>query len=222
MVSSNSSKASSIEDFGIFPPVADEYSVLYPITQIKLYLKQKDYTLEEALKEAEDILTQSIKRRVLSSDLEVGAFLSGGIDRGLIVAMASKYVKNLKTFTVSFDKSYDETGLAKMVANRYGTTHRVLEAKINLKDDLTKILHNYSIPYYDSSAIPSYYVSKEAKKYVSVILNGDGADEFYGGYRRYVLVANNLLPMVKKINFLRHILPKPHNKLGFYTKLYNR
>ena len=113
--------------------------------------------------------------------------LSGGIDSGLVTAIASGYHKNLKTFTVSFDGEYDEAPLAKQVAQKYGTKHTEIKISFeNLKNDLETILGNYGEPFFDSSAIPSYYVSKESKKHVSVVLNGDGADELFGGYRRYV------------------------------------
>ena len=122
-----------------------------------------------------------------SSDLEVGSFLSGGIDSGLVTAIASQYNNKLKTFTVSFDGEYDEAPLAKLVAERYHTDH--YEIKIffdNLTGEIEKILSNYGEPFFDSSAIPSYYVSAAAKKKITVILNGDGGDEIFGGYRRYV------------------------------------
>ena len=77
--------------------------------------------------------------------------------------------------------------LQNLVAEKYKTQHTEIKISFsNLKTDLEKILSNYGEPFFDSSAIPSYYVSKEAKKYVTVVLNGDGADELFGGYRRYV------------------------------------
>ena len=131
----------------------------------------------------ETLLKQSIKNRLLSSDLEVGAFLSGGIDSSLIVALASEINPNLRTFTISFDGTYDESSLAEMTAKRYHTNHTTLKISTDLKQDIFKILQNYGRPFADSSAIPSYYVAREAKKDLSVILNGDGADELFGGSR---------------------------------------
>jgi asparagine synthase (glutamine-hydrolysing) len=151
------------------------------------YQKNSTNSFEEALQKTNDLLHLSIKRRLETSDLEVGSFLSGGIDSGLITAIASHYHKNLKTFTVSFEGEYDEAPLARLVAEKYQTNHTEIKISFsNLKNDLETILGNYGEPFFDSSAIPSYYVSKESKKHVTVVLNGDGADELFGGYRRYV------------------------------------
>jgi asparagine synthase (glutamine-hydrolysing) len=168
----------------------------------------------------------AVKRRLESSDLEVGCFLSGGIDSGVVTAIASEYNHNLKTFTVSFDGEYNEAPLAKLVAEKYGTNHTEIKISFeNLKDDLEKILRNYGEPFFDSSAIPSYYVSQEAKKSVTVILNGDGADELFGGYRRYVPFAKydffkkNFL-VKKGATFFKRTLPASHNKKSLYNYLY--
>jgi asparagine synthase (glutamine-hydrolysing) len=153
----------------------------------EFYKKRHTDNLDKSIGKVDAYLHQGIKRRVESSDLEVGSFLSGGIDSGLVTAIASEYNKSLKTFTVSFDGEYDEAPLAMLVAKKYNTVHTQISIAFNnLTQDIEKILCNYGEPFFDSSAIPSYYVSKEAKKHVTVILNGDGADELFGGYRRYV------------------------------------
>lgn len=144
-------------------------------------------SLPEAREKTDQLLHKAVKRRLDASDLEVGSFLSGGIDSGLVTAIAAGYKPGLKTFTVSFTGSYDEAPLAKLVADKYKTAHT--EIKISFDDlskDIEKILSNYGEPFYDDSAIPSYYVSREARKHLTVILNGDGSDEIFGGYRRYV------------------------------------
>lgn len=187
---------------------------------MKYYENQKSLTLNQALQELEMKFSKSVEDRLLSSDLEVGAFLSGGIDSNLIVAFASKFKEKLKTFTVKFDGAYDESVLAKLTAKMYKTEHFEIEISMNLKDDLKKILLNYGEPFMDSSAIPSYYVSQEAKKYVSVILNGDGADEFFGGYKRYVPIAKNLNSLIKNFTFLKSIMPTPHEKKSLYSNIY--
>lgn len=147
---------------------------------LDFYKKPSNLSFKESLSKVDEVLHKSVKGRLLSSDLEVGAFLSGGIDSSLIVAIASNYQEKVKTFTVKFSGSYDESHLAKLTAKKYNTDHHEFTISMNLKDDVEKILCNYGQPFTDSSAIPSYYVSKEAKKYVTVILNGDGADELFG------------------------------------------
>lgn len=184
------------------------------------YNKPMSLSFQDSLNQVDSLLHKSIKNRLESSDLEVGAFLSGGIDSSLVVAIASQYQDNLKTFTVKFDGAYDESHLAKLTANKYNTHHHELLISMNLKNDIEKILLNYGQPFSDSSAIPSYYVSKEAKKHVTVILNGDGADEIFGGYRRYVPAANNIIEIAKYFSTLTKILPKPHNKKSMYNYIY--
>lgn len=190
------------------------------------YLKDNKDSLEQSLEKTDAFLRQAVKRRLESSDLEVGCFLSGGIDSGLVTAIASKHNSKLKTFTVSFSGEYDEAPLAKLVAEKYNTHHREIRISFdNLKNDVEQILCNYGEPFFDSSAIPSYYVSQEAKKYVTVILNGDGADELFGGYRRYVPFSK--YDFFKK-NFLvnrsaalaRTMMPMPQNKKSKYNYLY--
>ena len=188
-------------------------------------IQNKD-SLEESLQKTDEHLHQAVKRRIESSDLEVGSFLSGGIDSGLVTAIASQYNSKLKTFTVSFEGEYDEAPLAALVAKKYNTLHTEIKISFaNLGNDIEKILTNYGEPFFDSSAIPSYYVSREAKKYVTVVLNGDGADELFGGYRRYVPFARydffkkNYL-VKKGASFIKSGMPKAHNKKSLYNYLY--
>jgi asparagine synthase (glutamine-hydrolysing) len=190
------------------------------------YQKRSSDSFKTALQTTDHLLHQSVKRRVESSDLEVGSFLSGGIDSGLVSAIAKEYNPTLKTFTVSFDGGYDEAPLARLVSERYKTSHYEIKISFdNLQDDIEKILSNYGEPFFDSSAIPSYYVSREAKKHLTVILNGDGGDELFGGYRRYVPFARydffNPSFFVRKTASLFHaVLPVTHNKQSKYNYLY--
>jgi len=187
---------------------------------LDFYKKDKIFDFEDAKNELDKILHRSVKDRLISSDLEVGAFLSGGIDSSLIVAIASEYLNKLKTFTVKFDGAFDESHLAKLTADKYNTEHYELNIGMNLREDIEKILLNYGEPFMDSSAIPSYYVSREAKKHVTVILNGDGADEIFGGYRRYVPVANNWIKIASYFSFVTKVLPKSHSKKSIYNYVY--
>lgn len=179
-----------------------------------------------AIRKTDELLHKAVKRRMLSSDLEVGSFLSGGIDSGLVTAIASEYTGKLKTFTVSFAGEYDEAPLAKQVAEKYQTQHTEINISFDhLKTDLENIISNYGEPFFDSSAVPSYYVSREAKKYVTVILNGDGADELFGGYRRYVPFAK--YDFFKSPALLKNaasasvaLMPQPANKKSKYNYIY--
>ncbi len=172
------------------------------------------------------ILHQAVKNRVESSDLEVGSFLSGGIDSGLVTAIAKQYNSSLKTFTVSFHDEYDEAPLARLVAEKYSTDHHEIKISFtNLIDDVEKILVNYGEPFFDSSAIPSYYVSQAAKKNLTVILNGDGGDEIFGGYRRYVPFSKfdffTSGRFVKSLaSGIHALLPVSNNKKSKYNYFY--
>jgi asparagine synthase (glutamine-hydrolysing) len=187
---------------------------------LNFYKKDKINEFDFALETVEEALHESVKDRLLSSELEVGAFLSGGIDSSLIVAVASEYVDKLKTFTVKLEGSFDESNLAKLTAEKYGTDHTEIPISMSLKDDIEKILINYGEPFMDSSSIPSYYVSREAKKHVTVILNGDGADELFGGYRRYIPAANNWIRFAKYFSQLVNVLPKPNVKQSNFNYIY--
>ncbi len=189
------------------------------------YQQPSPGSASEALEMLDSALHTAVKRRIDASDLEVGSFLSGGIDSGIVTAIAAGYKPSLKTFTVSFDGAYDEAPLAATVASRYGTGHH--EIRINFDDlqqDIEKILFNYGEPFADSSAIPSYYVSREARRHLTVILNGDGGDELLGGYRRYVpFAAYNFFetgPVVATAaRVLKKLLPVSHDKQHKYNYL---
>jgi asparagine synthase (glutamine-hydrolysing) len=176
---------SGFKEIKEFP--AGSFGILDKELKIKSYFDInfcKKYSFKESVSLADELLEKSVKNRLFSSDVEVGAFLSGGIDSSLIVAKASEF-KKLKTFTVRFDGSYDESTLAKKVAEKYNTEHYTIDIDIDLTK-IKKIISSYGKPFFDSSAIPSYFVSKKAREYVKVVLNGDGADELFAGYRRYV------------------------------------
>ena len=187
---------------------------------LPFYEKRVSDDLGTASAKVDSILHDAIKNRVESSDLEVGSFLSGGIDSGLVTAIATQYNPSLKTFTVSFPGEYDEAPLAAMVAKKYQTSHHEIRISFDhLMDDTEAILANYGEPHYDESAIPSYYVSREAKKHLTVILNGDGGDELFGGYRRYVPFAK--LDFFKQnalrgglFNLLYQLTPSTRSKMS--------
>lgn len=190
------------------------------------YLNRSGDNFNTAFEKIESSLHAAIKNRVESSDLEVGSFLSGGIDSGLVSAIAKQYNSTLKTFTVSFEGEYNEAPLAKLVAEKYQTHHEEIKISFNnLVNDVEKILTNYGEPFFDSSAIPSYYVSEAAKKYLTVILNGDGGDEIFAGYRRYVPFAKydffNTGSVTRSFAKLaKSLMLVPDNKKSKYNYIY--
>lgn len=135
-------------------------------------------------------LYESIKLRLIS-DVPLGAFLSGGIDSSVVVQQASRAVPGaVNTFTVGFhEREYDESGYARAVSKRYATNHREWFLRVDdLLDTVPKIAAVFDEPFADSSAVPTYQVSRLAREHVTVCLSGDGGDEMLAGYTRYVLL----------------------------------
>ncbi|KRT58807.1 asparagine synthase (glutamine-hydrolyzing) [endosymbiont of Ridgeia piscesae] len=136
--------------------------------------------------ELEALLDDSIRIR-LRSDVPVGAFLSGGIDSSLIVALASQQLdKPLETFSIGFsEEDFDESGFARIVAEKYQTNHHELIVdKISLLM-FPKLVAHFDEPFADVSSLPTYFVTREASKHLKVCLSGDAGDELFGGYERY-------------------------------------
>lgn len=131
-------------------------------------------------------LRESVRLRMIS-DVPLGAFLSGGIDSASIVAlMAQESSHPVKTFSIGFEKdSHNELPWARLQAERYGTDHQELIIKPNAAEVLPLLVRHYNEPFADSSALPTYYVSKMAREFVTVALSGDGGDESFAGYDHY-------------------------------------
>jgi asparagine synthase (glutamine-hydrolysing) len=142
--------------------------------------------------EIRDRIREAVRRRLIS-DVPLGAFLSGGIDSSAVVAaMAERSSQPVRTFSIGFTSDgYDELPLARLVAERFGTDHEELVVEPDALDVLPRIVRHYGEPFGDSSALPSFYVAQMASERVTVALNGDGGDESFAGYPRYV--ANRLL-----------------------------
>jgi asparagine synthase (glutamine-hydrolysing) len=118
----------------------------------------------------------------------LGALLSGGIDSSLVVALMSGLSSRpVKTFSIGFDDDqFDELGYARLVAKRYATDHHELVVRPDALEVLPALVRHYGEPYADSSTIPSYYVAALTRQHVTVALNGDGGDECFAGYERYL------------------------------------
>ncbi len=145
-------------------------------------LQPEEYYVERLL----DILSEAVKIRLMS-EVPLGAFLSGGIDSSIIVALMAEHMSEpVKTFSIGFEnEKYTELKYARMVADRYGTDHHEEIVKPDAQSIITDLVSQFDEPFADSSAIPTYYVSKMAKKWVTVVLSGDGGDELFGGYSRF-------------------------------------
>jgi asparagine synthase (glutamine-hydrolysing) len=125
----------------------------------------------------------------LMSDVPLGAFLSGGVDSSSVVAMMTHLMKRpVTTCSIGFeDKEYDEAGFARQIAQQFKSEHHEETVRPSAVEILDKLVWHYDEPFADSSAIPTYYVSKVARNHVTVALGGDGGDESFAGYRRYML-----------------------------------
>lgn len=149
---------------------------------------QKEAAFSEAVNEVRHKI-QSAVRSHLVSDVPVGGLLSGGLDSSSVVSFLPQNAANLiSTFNISFDDPrYDESSFAAEVARQFGTRHFVRQVCVQPAEMIQKIISIYDEPFGDSSAIPTYLLSQVAREHVKVVLSGDGGDENFGGYRRYIV-----------------------------------
>ena len=173
-----------------------------------------------------ELLGNSVKRHLIS-DVPLGVFLSGGMDSSTIVALMSQMNnRKIKTFTIGFEeKSYNEVDDARLISKRFDTEHNELIVTPNIVDVLPKLIRSFDEPYADSSAIPTYFVSKLAREHVKVCLGGDGGDEIFAGYVTYP--AYKVAHLYKKlprfltenlIPFLVNLMPVSDGKVSFDYK----
>src|SRR5436190_6134646 len=173
------------------------HSLLWKNGQIKLERYwQIDFSNKISIDEVEagervvDLLRDAVRVRLMS-EVPLGAFLSGGIDSSAVVAlMAEESSEQVKTFSIGFEEQdFSELHHAKRVAEHVGADHHEFIVRPNAMEILPTLVEHYGEPFADSSAIPSYYVARETRRYVTVALNGDGGDECFAGYERYAAMS---------------------------------
>jgi asparagine synthase (glutamine-hydrolysing) len=143
---------------------------------------------EACLDEMERRLEEAVRIRLIS-DVPLGAMLSGGVDSSIVVALMARCSTGpVKTFSIGFGKAdFNEAEYARMVAERFGTDHHELVVDPDIADTLNQLAGLMEEPFGDSSMIPTYYVSRLAREKVTVALSGDGGDELFAGYDRYIV-----------------------------------
>ena len=153
-----------------------------------LVMKPEHITADVARQHLHDVLTESVQRMMVS-DVPVGMFLSGGIDSGTIVSLMSKLQTNpVKTFSISFDGKSEDIRTAEELAAEFSTDHQTIDVTSDTLSHLPKIIWHSDEPIADPALIPTYILSRHAKKKVSVVLTGDGADELFAGYEHYKIM----------------------------------
>jgi asparagine synthase (glutamine-hydrolysing) len=180
----------------MFPPAS--YAVVKDDVQIvpqrywQWNYQPAQITFDDALDEAEAVLTDALKYHI-RADVPIAAFLSGGIDSSLLVSLltTSGLVGNLRTFNVGFDeKKYDESDDARHVAEKAGSIHSsiIMSSGQGSPEMFEKIISGFDEPYGDSSCLPTYLICREMRQHVKVVISGDGGDELFGGYDRFINV----------------------------------
>ena len=171
------------------------YFLLRPYENKKLIIKrywdvsfEPDYSKSKEFwqNKLHETLVETIKL-TMASDVPIGAFLSGGIDSSIVVALMSKASSNpVNTFSIGFkEKKYNELDYARLISSKYNTKHSELIVDFDSINLISELVKMYDEPFADSSAIPTFLVSKFASEKVKVVLSGDGGDELFAGYDAY-------------------------------------
>lgn len=202
-----------------------EYKRYYELkSQPDLY---SQYSYEQAKEQLVKKMDESVKERMIA-DVPLGAFLSGGIDSSVIVALACRHTHHLNTFSVGYKNNpfFDETKYAQSVAKKYNTNHTVFSlTNEDFLEHVYDVLDYLDEPFADSSVIPVYILCKHTRKHVTVSLSGDGGDEVFAGYNKHGAewkmrqqsFANSL---VKAGTPLWKVLPKGRNNK--FTNLFRQ
>ena len=169
----------------------------------ELEIKEANFAEDFYIKKLEKILTNSIDLRQVS-DAPIGALLSGGLDSSIMVAILSKLSEQpVKTFTTGFGHELDEYSEAQTVAEHCGTDHKEISLTFDhLSKSLPTILWHMEFPFGRPSILSNYLVSEQVKKFVTVAYTGEGSDELFGGYNRYLIYSKDKsnVPLDQKLN----------------------
>jgi asparagine synthase (glutamine-hydrolysing) len=143
---------------------------------------------EDYLEELRALLDEAVRVRLVA-DVPLGAFLSGGVDSSTVVGLMARHTdRPVKTFSIGFNEdSYDELRYARVAARHFGTDHHEFVVTPEICSVVDELVWHFDEPFADPSAIPTYVVSKMAREHVKVVLSGDGGDELFAGYTRYVI-----------------------------------
>jgi len=138
---------------------------------------------QDAKDEVKKLLNEAVKKRMLASDVEIGSFLSGGVDSSLITILAKDYLKNpIKTFSLGYGNYINELPFAEEVANKIKSEHYTLQAESDQISELEEVISYFDEPHADNSDFPQHLLSKMTASKVKVALSGDGGDELFMGY----------------------------------------
>jgi asparagine synthase (glutamine-hydrolysing) len=151
---------------------------------------ERDRPVEEDIAELRATLSDAVREQMIA-DVPLGAFLSGGIDSTIVVGlMQQASSRPVKTFAIGFpDPAYDETRYAELAAKHLGTEHQTFIVEPKAWETLPELAWQFDEPFADSSALPTWYVSRQTRRSVTVALTGDAGDELFGGYDRYRALA---------------------------------
>jgi asparagine synthase (glutamine-hydrolysing) len=169
-----------------------------------------------------ELVARAVERRLVS-DVPIGCLLSGGIDSSVVALHMARAMardgRQLDTFSIGFDEArYDETAYAEEVARHVGARHHAFHVRPDAADVLPKLARVFGEPFADSSAIPTQYLAEQTRRHVTVALGGDGGDELFGGYDRYVALrlverAHRMpMPLRRLVALAAAQLPESHPK----------
>jgi asparagine synthase (glutamine-hydrolysing) len=181
---------------------------------------------DEALERFAALFRDAVRRRLIA-DVPLGAFLSGGMDSSSVVAeMAALSSGPVRTFSIGFgERDFDELRYARQVAERFGTDHHELVVQPNALGVLPELVRHYGEPFGDSSAVPTYYVSRLTRQHVTVALSGDGGDELLAGYERHwaaqAAARYDAIPRFVRHGLIRPLIPlmpEPRRRRAFLRR----